>query len=376
MPELVALDLVAGPGFVDALRSAWEVGDAVLPVDPRLPGPAVARLLETLRPTVVVDGTGRHRRPGGQPVDPGDALVVATSGTTGEPKGVVLDHPAVEASARATSRRLEVDRGTDRWVACLPLAHVGGLSVVTRSLITGTPCTVLPAFDAVAVERLSLEGCTLISLVATALRRDRHLRVPGRAAGRCSTPRWPARQRRHHVRHDRDGLGHRLRRQAARRGGGTDRRRVHRPGRRDPGPRSDAAPRLPRRHRPTAPGRMAPHRRRGAVGARRITRRVRTVGRGHRHRRGEGLAGTGGTGARYPSAASIRWPCGSGPTPSGASGWWPGSSRATVPGPPGSTRCGTWLPSELPRWAGPRELVMTDRLPRNAGGKVTRTSLA
>ena len=171
MPELVALDLVAGPGFVDALRSAWDDGDAVLPVDPRLPRPARDRLIEALRPTVVVDGTGRHPRPGGSPVDPGDALVVATSGTTGGPKGVVLDHRAVEASARATSSRLEVDPGTDRWVACLPLAHVGGLSVVTRSLVTGTPCTVLPGFDAGTVERLSLEGGTLISLVATALGR-------------------------------------------------------------------------------------------------------------------------------------------------------------------------------------------------------------
>src|ERR1700674_2839660 len=171
MPELVALDLVAGPGFVDALRSAWDDGDAVLPVDTRLPRPARARLIEALRPTVVVDGAGRHRCPGGRPVDPGDALVVATSGTTGRPKGVVLDHRAVESSPRATSRRLQVDPGTDRWLACLPLAHIGGLSVVTRSLVTGTPCTVIERFDAAEVERQARLGATLVSLVATALGR-------------------------------------------------------------------------------------------------------------------------------------------------------------------------------------------------------------
>src|SRR5690606_40693836 len=60
-------------------------------------------------------------------LEAGDALVVATSGTTGEPKGVVLTMAAVEASARATSARLGVDPTRHRWLACLPLAHVGGL---------------------------------------------------------------------------------------------------------------------------------------------------------------------------------------------------------------------------------------------------------
>jgi len=171
MPELVALDLPAGPGFVDALRAAWDDGDAVLPVDPRLPGPAVTDLLEVLRPSVVVDDSGRHRRPDGRPTEPGDALVIPTSGTTGRPKGVVLDRAAVEASAWASSARLGVDPGSDRWVACLPLAHVGGLAVVTRALVTGTSCTVIPGFDVDTVERLAGEGATLISLVTTALRR-------------------------------------------------------------------------------------------------------------------------------------------------------------------------------------------------------------
>jgi len=171
MPELVALDLPGGPAFVDALRVAWDRGDAVLPLDPRLPGPARTALLDELRPSVVVDGSGPHRRPDGLPTEPGDALVVATSGTTGRPKGVVLEHAAVEASARATSARLQVDPASDHWVACLPLAHVGGLSVLTRALVTGTPCTVLPGFDPGAVERLAAEGATLVSLVATALRR-------------------------------------------------------------------------------------------------------------------------------------------------------------------------------------------------------------
>jgi O-succinylbenzoic acid--CoA ligase len=147
-----------GPAFVEALQRAWDDGDAVLPVDPRLPQPAIDRLLTSMRPD--------------EPVEDGDALVVATSGTSGEPKGVVLTHDAIAASAVATSARLSVDPATDRWLACLPLAHVGGLAVVTRALVTGTPLVVHDGFDAAAVARTAAsDGVTLVSLVATALRR-------------------------------------------------------------------------------------------------------------------------------------------------------------------------------------------------------------
>ncbi len=171
MPELVALDLPAGRRFVEALQTAWDAGHAVLPLDPRLPRPALRRLVTAFLPSTIVDVDGIHRQPGGRPVEPGDALVVATSGTSGEPKGVVLTHDSVRASALATSERLGVDPAGDRWVACLPLAHIGGLSVVTRSLVTGTPVTVLERFDAAEVERQAGLGGTLVSLVATALDR-------------------------------------------------------------------------------------------------------------------------------------------------------------------------------------------------------------
>ena len=106
-----------------------------------------------------------------EPVEHGDALVVPTSGTSDEPKGVVLTHDAVIASARATSTRLGVDE-RDTWLACLPLAHVGGLSVITRALVTGTRLVVHDGFDAERAEDAARrDGVTLVSLVATALRR-------------------------------------------------------------------------------------------------------------------------------------------------------------------------------------------------------------
>ena len=154
--RLVVLE-ASGASFVDALQRAWDAGDAVLPLDPRLPGPARDAVLSAAR----VD----------DPVEPGDALVVASSGTTGAPRLAVLTHEAVTASALATSHALAVEPTRDRWLACLPLAHVGGLSVVTRALRTGTPLTVHDAFDATAVEDAARRGCTLTSLVPTTLAR-------------------------------------------------------------------------------------------------------------------------------------------------------------------------------------------------------------
>ena len=169
MPHLVAIDLPGGPEFVDALRREWDAGNAVLPVDRRLPPPARAALLAALAPDRLVDGTGTTTLDG-RGADPGDALVVATSGSTGVPKGVVLTHAAVAASAHAVSEHLGISQA-DRWLACLPLAHVGGLSVVARAIITGTALEVHDSFDAARVERAARDGATAVSLVATALQR-------------------------------------------------------------------------------------------------------------------------------------------------------------------------------------------------------------
>lgn len=167
MPKLTALNLPGSPDFVHALQSVWERGDAVFPLDRRLPAAAQRSMLQRFGVATVISEDGETALSDGEPVEPGDALVIATSGSSGPPKAAVLTHAAVEASARATSERLQVT-DNDHWLACLPLAHVGGLSVITRSLITGTTLTVIDGFDADVV---SASEATLVSLVTTALQR-------------------------------------------------------------------------------------------------------------------------------------------------------------------------------------------------------------
>lgn len=170
MGRLVALRIPAGPGYLEAIERSWADGDAVAPLDDRLPPAEQERVLAALAPEIVVEADGtRTERSDGRPVADGDALVIATSGTSGAPKGVVHTHASVRASALATSAALAVDPERDRWLACLPVAHIGGLSVVLRSLVTQTPVEIHPRFDPAATIEALERGATLVSLVTRAL---------------------------------------------------------------------------------------------------------------------------------------------------------------------------------------------------------------
>jgi O-succinylbenzoic acid--CoA ligase len=107
-------------------------------------------------------------------VDPDEvAVVIHTSGTTARPKPVELTYGNFHASAEASAANLGVEP-EDRWLCAMPLFHVGGLSILTRSAIYGTCAVIHERFDAERM-RESLESgeATLVSVVATMLRRLR-----------------------------------------------------------------------------------------------------------------------------------------------------------------------------------------------------------
>lgn len=148
---------VDGPDSVTdlttALRAALAGGPAVLPVsatDPRR-----AAMVAHLAPD--------------HPVEPDTALIIATSGSTGEPKGVLLSASALVASATATHTRLG---GPGRWLLTLPAHHVAGAQVIVRSLLAGHDPVVREGSFATAAARLfENPGPYYTSLVPTQLLR-------------------------------------------------------------------------------------------------------------------------------------------------------------------------------------------------------------
>lgn len=121
----------------------------------------------------------------GSAVDDDVAVVVATSGTTGVPKGAMLSAAALTASADATHARLG---GPGRWLLALPAHHVAGLQVLVRSVVAGTaPVAIAPGFA--AAELVSAVGALgagrrYASLVAAQL--DKALRDPAATAALAS----------------------------------------------------------------------------------------------------------------------------------------------------------------------------------------------
>ena len=178
MARLLAVStLWTGPAIERMVRAAWDAGDAVV-VIPDLPAPAREVLIAATMPAaelacdeagwITEEATGVDS----PPLDDGDALVVVTSGSTGTPKVLVHTHDSLRAHALAVHAHLQVDPATDRWLACLPLSHLGGFGVLARSILTDTPVDVLDRFDERTVTAAPAElGSTLVSLVATALDR-------------------------------------------------------------------------------------------------------------------------------------------------------------------------------------------------------------
>jgi O-succinylbenzoic acid--CoA ligase len=166
--DRVATTLPPGVEFAALLHAMPRLGAVLVPLNTR-----EQRAIDLLTIAAPLDGDEADVDLRSE-IDP-DAtwVVIHTSGTTSDPKPVELSYANFHSSAMASAWNLGVDPD-DRWLCALPLFHVGGLSILTRSAIYGTCAVIHERFDPDAV-RDSLESgeATLVSLVSTQLRRLR-----------------------------------------------------------------------------------------------------------------------------------------------------------------------------------------------------------
>lgn len=166
----MAIDLPSTSRLFEIILREWDRGNAVMLLDQRLSNELKLKYVERAGATRVIGPDEVMVEVRGVPVEEGDALVVMTSGSTGEPRGAVHTHDSIAAAASASGTRLG-STPDDHWLLCIPPSHVGGFSVFSRCHLSGMSITVHRTFDAEQVMNAARMGVTHVSLVLTALRR-------------------------------------------------------------------------------------------------------------------------------------------------------------------------------------------------------------
>jgi O-succinylbenzoic acid--CoA ligase len=159
------------------VHALMKVGAALLPLSPRLTEAERNRIVEAVEPMVDLDDPGLLTQTeadlpmlGEHDTDDICAYVLS-SGSTGAPKPIGLTYGNFLWSAMGGAFNIGVDPA-DRWLCCVPLSHIAGLSIVVRSAIYGTTAVVHDGFDVERVARsLAEDRITVVSLVTTMLSR-------------------------------------------------------------------------------------------------------------------------------------------------------------------------------------------------------------
>lgn len=188
--------------FVEFAHAAMRMGVSIVPLNVRLTAEELRPQIEAANLDVLIceadteelavevadcrvvsvdepthDGVDSFQEDDGETANPTsidpdqEGLVMFTSGTTGDSKGVRLTWGNLLASATASAFRLGVEPD-DRWLVCLPTYHMGGLAPIYRSALYGTTVVLQREFDAEETARVIAEQeITGISLVPTMLTR-------------------------------------------------------------------------------------------------------------------------------------------------------------------------------------------------------------
>ncbi len=200
----VALLLRNSPDFAVLTHALPRLGAVMVPLNTRLAAPELAWQITDSRASVLIgesaqivqtaaatrtrvdlrsitiddlDGAAEVDAPLRDRVDLSAVQgIIYTSATSGRPKGVMLTFGNHWWNAIGSALHLGLHTD-DRWLALLPLYHVGGLAILWRSVIYGVPVVIHESFDADAANReIDEGGITQVSVVSTMLQRMLHAR--------------------------------------------------------------------------------------------------------------------------------------------------------------------------------------------------------
>jgi acyl-CoA synthetase (AMP-forming)/AMP-acid ligase II len=215
--DRVALVAANEPEYLEAQAACLRSGFTLVPLNIRLSDPELRFILDDCTPRVLLGGRTEGQRvrslgraagiahvavfgdsenyedllAGAEPdpaADPGDpsliALILYTSGTTGRPKGAMIDRQAFTARVLVNCAELRVDV-TDRHLAALPMFHIAAFLAYAHTLV-GATVVMLPEFSpAGCLDVMAAEGVTTTVLVPTMIsmlmakdgKRGEHLRL-------------------------------------------------------------------------------------------------------------------------------------------------------------------------------------------------------
>jgi long-chain acyl-CoA synthetase len=176
---------------VASLHAAWKLGALIIPFNARQTEAEVAKVIRHATPAAILatshispDAAAHAARLGGKEItgafgtmmlapqtsDPDSvlndvAVLLYTTGTTGDPKGVMLTHSNMRFGGISSSnlRRMVPE---DVVYGVLPMSHVFGLvSVLTGACYTGAHVKIEARFSAEKLHSAAMDGITIIPAV-------------------------------------------------------------------------------------------------------------------------------------------------------------------------------------------------------------------
>ncbi len=171
----VALTMPPGREMVVLIHALMKLGAVLLPLNPRLTDAERERVLRAERPAVELSDAGELTQTeadlpllGEHDMDDVHCRIL-TGGSSGEPQAIGLTYGNQLWSAVGSAFNIGV-QPDDCWLCCLPLSHIGGLSIVMRSVIYGTAVGLHESFDVDRIAEILQRGeASVASLVPTML---------------------------------------------------------------------------------------------------------------------------------------------------------------------------------------------------------------